>query len=142
INLSPSTNTILTSTILSETMSRSVPKDDELLLFLAIAPSTASKYPDTQSKITALICISKYKNIEYDTPINHTNIFTLLGDRVIYIIDTTKSNIKSISTKLNLVLTILTVCDTIIRNTDMPGIVPKKVVSKKSLYFILVKPAS
>ena len=55
---------MLTSTILSETISRSVPKDDELLLLLAIAPSTASKYPDTQSIVTAIICISKYKNIE------------------------------------------------------------------------------
>ena len=55
---------MLTSTILSETISRSVPKDDELLLLLAIAPSTASKYPDTQSRVTAIICISKYKNIE------------------------------------------------------------------------------
>ena len=45
-------------------MSRSVPNDDELLVLLAIAPSTASKYPDTQSRITAIICISKYKNIE------------------------------------------------------------------------------
>ena len=65
---------MLTSTILSETISRSVPKDDELLLLLAIAPSTASKYPDTQSRVTAIICISKYKNIEVDTPSNKANI--------------------------------------------------------------------
>ena len=70
---------MLTSTILSETISRSVPKDDELLLLLAIAPSTASKYPDTQSRVTAIICISKYKNIEVDTPSNKANMVTLLG---------------------------------------------------------------
>ena len=70
---------MLTSTILSETISRSVPKDDELLLLLAIAPSTASKYPDTQSRVTAIICISKYKNIEVDIPSNKANMVTLLG---------------------------------------------------------------
>ena len=56
-----------------------VPNVDVVLLFLAIAPSTASKYPDIQSIKTARIGKSKYIKALVLTPIKSAINVTLFA---------------------------------------------------------------
>ena len=58
-NIKAKTNNMLRSTILSKVISKSVPKGLVKFFFLAIAPSTESKYPDIQRKTTDKINLSK-----------------------------------------------------------------------------------
>ena len=70
---------MLSSTILSKVISKSVPKELVKFFFLAIAPSTESKYPDIQRKTTDKINLSKYRNTELKTPIIRAIILTPFG---------------------------------------------------------------